>query len=81
MNLVKIANWIQDGYREYYKIDKLARPILGRTKEQFVLLYVMRISKGQVNPNQMMELIQLENSVPDEHGTVLSCIQGGPSEP
>ena len=80
MNLLQIAKWIQDGYREYYKIDKLARPILNRSTEDFVLGYIMRTSGGTVNPNQMMELIKLENSIPDGEGTVLACIQGDYNE-
>ena len=47
MNLVEVATWIQEGYKEYYeKTPLLVRPIAGAAQSH-VLGHVMRKCKGQ----------------------------------
>ena len=71
MNLVEVATWIQEGYKEYYGIDKLARPILNRSTKDYVMQYVMRKGRGHLNPKVIEDLIKLETSVEDKVGRTL----------
>ena len=70
MNLVEVATWIQEGYKEYYeKTPTIVRPIAG-TVQDYVMAYVMRKGKGHLNPALIRDLVVLETSVPDQDGMV-----------
>jgi hypothetical protein len=65
MNLVEVATWIQDGYREAYdNFEDLPNGV-----QNYVFRYVMQAGKGCLNPSIVKSLVQLETSVPDQHGT------------
>lgn len=68
MNLVKVATWVQEGYREAY--DK---EIADDLFIKYVVGYVMRKGKGQLNPLNIEDLVKLETSVPDKRGFVMTC--------
>ena len=78
MNLVEVATWIQEGYKKYYEDKKAGRTIDFRlpsgkpvsSVKECVMYYVMKKGEGHLNPKEISMLIDMETSVPDEHGTV-----------
>ena len=60
MNLLLIAQIIQDGYADSYENHQFVS-LSDRYKE--VLAYVMKATKGQNNPEQIMILIKMETSI------------------
>ena len=74
MNLLKVAEHIQHGLAEWYSLVPLmpegaAKGEVERNKH--VLGFGLRKTKGHENPDTIIQLIQLETSVPDEHGMTL----------
>lgn len=67
MDLVKVATWIQEGYKEAYAVGENNRVIV----EGWVWGYVMRKGRGQLNPKIVEELVRYEDSVPDKNGMKL----------
>jgi len=66
MNLLQIATWIQEGYKQYYNTPLIARPLLGpNAKKRSVMRYVMNKGRGHLNPDVIEQLIDMENSVED----------------
>lgn len=63
MNTIQVSTWVQEGYAEAYK-QKIDHAEL----RKWIAGYVMRKGKGQLNPIQVMQLIDMETSVPNAEG-------------
>ena len=71
MNLVQVATWIQEGYREYYDNYDILKYDQSMNISKHVMRYVMIKCGGHLNPEIISHLVKLETSVPDQNGTVL----------
>jgi hypothetical protein len=69
MNLVEVATWIHDGYKSYNSNVKVIK--LDQTKRDYVTRYVLDKGRGQLNPQTIIMLVEMETSIPDENGCII----------
>ena len=66
MNLLEVAKWIQEADHEWH-----STPFTSSLRKKHIFDYVMRKGRGKFNPNQIEQLIDMEDSYDDGSGMKL----------